>query len=184
MIQTQSNTKKSKLKKAWDIFTSIIVIVAIVLAILFVGFRVIGFEVYTVVSGSMEPEIPVGSLVYVKEIDPFKLKSRDVISYLVSENTIVTHRVTEIVPDPEDPSVIRFRTKGDANDVEDAGLVHGKNIIGKVRFHIPLLGYVAHFLHTPLGRYIALVGGSILLLVTFVPDIVRYILPVKPEELE
>ena len=49
---------------------------------------------------------------------------------MLDENTVATHRVVGIVPDEEDPSVIRFRTKGDANDAEDGSLVHYKNVIG------------------------------------------------------
>ena len=91
-----------------------IVIAAVLLAIALVGARLFGFKVFTVLSGSMEPKYPVGSLIYVKKVDYTTLKSGDVITFMLDENTVATHRIVEVVPDQEDPSVIRFRTKGDA----------------------------------------------------------------------
>ena len=77
----------------------------------------------------------------------------------------------EVVPDQEDPSVIRFRTKGDANEAEDGGLVHYKNVIGTPVFTIPYLGYVTSYIQHPPGTYIAIAGGAILLLLVFLPDL-------------
>ena len=90
---------------------------------------------------------------------------------MLNEDTVVTHRVVGIVPDEEDPTVIRFRTKGDANEAEDSGLVHYKNVIGTPIFSIPYLGYVAEYIQHPPGMYIAISAGAILLLLVFIPDI-------------
>ena len=78
---------------------------------------------------------------------------------------------TAIVPDEADPTVIRFRTKGDANDAADGSLVHYKNVIGTPIFSIPYLGYVAEYIQHPPGMYIAISAGAILLLLVFIPDI-------------
>ena len=67
--------------------------------------------------------------------------------------------------------MIRFRTKGDANEAEDGGLVHYKNVIGTPIFSIPYLGYVADYIQHPPGMYIAISAGAVLLLLVFIPDI-------------
>ncbi len=118
------------LRKVWDITTTLIVALVVILSILMVGARVVGLRVFTVLSGSMEPTYPVGSMIYVKSVDPYELGSGDVITYMLSEDTVATHRIVEVVPDEEDPTVIRFMTKGDANDAIDATPVHYKNVIG------------------------------------------------------
>ena len=62
-------------KKIWNIVTSIIVALAVLLAIALVGVRLIGFQVFTVLSGSMEPTYHVGSLIYVKDVDYTELEA-------------------------------------------------------------------------------------------------------------
>ena len=154
------------IKVIWNMITSILVAAAVILAILMVGARLVGLQVFTVLSGSMEPTYHVGSLIYVKEVDPFELEAGDVITFMLDEDTVATHRVVEVVPDDEDSSVIRFRTKGDANDAVDGSLVHYKNVLGS-----PKLGYVANYIQNPPGTYVAISAGAILLLLVFLPDL-------------
>lgn len=158
-------------KKIWNLITTIFVILVVILAILLVGVRVAGFDVYTVLSGSMEPTYHVGSVIYVKDVDPFELESGDVITFMLDEDTLATHRIVEVVPDDEDPTVVRFRTKGDANEAEDASLVHYKNVVGSPVFSIPKLGYFAEYVQNPPGTYIAIAAGACLLLLVFLPDL-------------
>lgn len=66
----------------------------------------------------MEPDIPVGSVVIVKDVMPKNLKTGDVITYQISEGTMVTHRINSIDKDKEE-----IVTKGDVNDVADANPV-------------------------------------------------------------
>ena len=159
------------LKKIWNVISSILVALVVILALLLVGARVVGLQVFTVLSGSMEPTYHTGSLIYVKEVDPYTITEGQPITFMLDENTVATHRVVGIVPDEEDPTVIRFRTKGDANEAEDGGLVHYKNVIGTPIFSIPYLGYVADYIQHPPGMYIAISAGAILLLLVFIPDI-------------
>lgn len=98
-------------KKIWNIVTSIIVALAVLLAIALVGVRLIGFQVFTVLSGSMEPTYHVGSLIYVKDVDYTELEAGDVITFMLDEDTVATHRIVEVVPDETDSSVLRFKTK-------------------------------------------------------------------------
>ena len=158
-------------KKVWNIITTIIVVLAILLAIAFVGVRLVGLQVYTVLSGSMEPTYHTGSLIYVKKVDYTQLQSGDVITFMLDESTIATHRIVEVVPDENDASVVRYRTKGDANAAEDGSLVHYKNVVGTPVFTIPYLGYVANYIQNPPGMYVAISVGAILILLVFLPDL-------------
>lgn len=160
-----------KCKRIWSYVTSALVAVVLILALLLVGARLFGLRVFTVLSGSMEPTYHVGSLIYVKEVDPFTLREGDVITFLLDEETVATHRVVGVVPDEEDSAVVRFRTKGDANQAEDGSLVHYKNVIGTPVFTIPYLGYIANYIQNPPGTYIAISAGAILLLLVFIPDL-------------
>ena len=159
------------LKKIWNVISSILVALVVILALLLVGARVIGLQVFTVLSGSMEPTYHTGSLIYVKKVDPYTIEEGQPITFMLDEDTIATHRVVGIVPDEEDPTVIRFRTKGDANDAEDGSLVHYKNVIGTPIFSIPYLGYIADYIQHPPGMYIAISAGAVLLLLVFLPDV-------------
>lgn len=158
-------------KKIWKCITSVLVALIVIIALLLVGARLFGLQVFTVLSGSMEPAYHVGSLIYVKDVDPFELESGDVITFMLDENTVATHRIVEVVPDEEDDSVVRFRTKGDANDSVDGSLVHYKNVIGTPIFTIPYLGYVASFIQNPPGMYYAIAFGAVLLAMVFLPGL-------------
>ena len=141
------------------------------LAIALVGVRLVGLQPFVVLSGSMEPTYHVGSLIYVKSVDYKDLKVGDPITFMVSEKTVVTHRITEVLVDETDPNTIRYFTQGDANDVPDGSSVHYKNIIGKPVFSIPYLGYVSNYIQNPPGTYIAIAAGAILILLVFLPDV-------------
>lgn len=159
------------MKKVWNGVTTVLVGVVVVLAILLVGARVAGLKVFTVLSGSMEPTYHVGSIIYVKDVDPFELEENDVITFMLDEDTVATHRIVEVVPDENDAAVVRFRTKGDSNEAVDGSLVHNKNVIGSPVFTIPMLGYVANYIQNPPGTYVAIAAGAILLLLVFLPDL-------------
>lgn len=158
-------------KKIWNVISTVLVVIVVVVALLLVGARLFGLQVYAVLSGSMEPTYHVGSLIYVKDVDPFELESGEVITFMLDENTVATHRIVEVVPDEEDASVVRFRTKGDANENADGSLVHYKNVIGSPVFTIPQLGYVVSYIQNPPGTYVAISAGAILLLLVFLPDL-------------
>lgn len=159
------------IKKIGNVVTTVLVVAVVLLAIALAGVRLFGLQVYTVLSGSMEPAYHVGALLYDKKVDPAQLRPGDVITFMLDEETIVTHRIVEVVPDEEDPSVIRFRTKGDANAAEDGSLVHYKNVLGTPVFTIPKLGYFANFVQQPPGLYVAIAFGAVLVLLAFLPDL-------------
>lgn len=102
---------------------------------------ILGYNYKTVLTGSMEPAIPVGSIVITKEQSSYEIE--DIISFQ-EEGAIITHRIISI--DRE-----RYITKGDANNVADTEEVQQKQILGKVILMIPLLGYLVMWLMSPFG---------------------------------
>ena len=159
------------IKKIWNVMTSILVGLVVLLAIALVGVRLIGLNPYVVLSGSMEPTYHVGSLIYVKEADYKELEVGDAITFMLNEDTVATHRIIEVLVDEEDPETIRFFTKGDANDAPDGSSVHYKNVIGKPVFTIPYLGYLSNYIQSPPGLYVAIAVGAMLILLVFLPDL-------------
>ena len=166
-----TSAPKRSVLKIWRSRLSTLATFAVaVIALILVGTKIAGFRALTVMSGSMTPEYPVGSMIYIQPKDYKSLKVGDVISYVANnDKTIVTHRITAIEVDEADPTVYRFRTKGDANSSADATLVHYKNVLGTPIITIPFIGYIAHNIQQPPGIYIALVVGTLLLAWTFLP---------------
>ena len=162
---------RKTIKRIWNWISSILVAAVVLLAVALVGVRIVGLQPYVVLSGSMDPTYPVGSLIYVKSTDYKQLKIGDPITFMVSEDTVATHRIIEVLPDEDDPSTIRYFTQGDANDAPDGSSVHYKNIIGKPVFSIPYLGYVSNYIQTPPGKYVAISGCALLMLLVFLPDV-------------
>ena len=188
-------------RRIWSVITTIVVILIVFLAIALVGVRVVGLTPYTVLSGSMEPTYHVGSLIYVKEVEPSEVEVGDPITFVVTEDLLVaTHRVVEIdvqtsrqqtIVDengeamvdaegnpiyeetPLDEPAYYFTTKGDANDAVDGSQVYYKNLLGEPVFTIPYLGYLSSWIQTKRGTLISVSVGALLLALTFLPDLLR-----------
>ena len=161
---------KFNLKRIYGALTTIIVAVVVILAILLTGVRLIGLTPYVVLSGSMEPQYPVGSLIYVKKTDPSGLKVGDPVTFQLNETTVATHRIIEVIREEEDPGRIFFRTQGDANQIPDGKLLQSHDVIGKPVFSIPFLGYLSNYIQHPPGRYVTIAAGIVIILMVFVPD--------------
>ncbi len=154
------------LKKIWNVVSTVLVVLVVLCAVFLMGSRLIGYRVFTVISGSMAPVYNVGDLIYVKEVDVDTIKVGDPITFILNENLVVaTHRVIEI-----DAENQYFYTKGDANDTADSSPVHFNNVIGVPKFSIAKLGYVADFVQNPPGMYITIGVGAALILIVFLPD--------------
>lgn len=154
------------LKKICGILSGIILLVLAVLAGLLIIPKLMGYEEMAVLTGSMEPNYPVGSLIFVKEVDPNQLEVGDVITYRLDSDTVVTHRIVEI--NKEEQTVT---TKGDANNSNDGSPIPYSEIVGKAHFKIPYLGYVSMNIKTPKG--IMTICGVLIaiILLTFLPEI-------------
>lgn len=154
------------LKKVCNFLTTILILILLVLAIILIAPGLLGYRSLAVLSGSMEPKIPVGSLVFAKEAEPSALEVGDVITYRLSGSTLVTHRVIE-----NDTASGQLITKGDANDVADSNPVEYQNVVGKVKMHLPLIGYLSIYIKTPLGIAGACGLIVILIILVYLPEI-------------
>lgn len=131
--------------------TAMIVIVVLLCCLVTLP-KVFGYQMYHVLSGSMEPEIPVGSLIYVREGVQEEVQEDEIIAFYGSEEDtgIITHRVVQ-------NNVVSgtFRTKGDANEQEDPIPVPYGNYIGTVTFHVPRLGMLLVAMTSTYGKIAA-----------------------------
>ena len=169
MEQTVKMQRSNILKKIWNIGSTGLVGLVVLCAVFLMGSRLLGFQVFNVISGSMEPTYNVGDLIYVKEVNPYDIEVGTPITFVLNEELVVaTHRVIEV-----DEENQHFYTKGDANDTADSSPVHFNNVIGVPQFSIPLLGYVSDFIQNPPGMYITVGVGFILILIVFLPDFFR-----------
>lgn len=118
--------------------------------------RLAGYKIYSVISGSMEPEIPIGSLVYIKSAELKSIMEKDVIAFYGGRdsNAIITHRVVN-----NNVVTGEIITKGDANQTVDRNPVSYSDVIGKVEYVIPKIGQLAQVFT---GRAGKLAGGGII----------------------
>ena len=147
------------LSRVIQIFTSIIAVLVVVMFILPIAF---GIRPFIVLSGSMEPGIKTGSVVYINtNVSSYEIVKNDIIGFRLNNQT-VTHRVVEV--NKEDQS---FITKGDANEERDATPVTFTNYLGKTIFTIPFIGKIIMFFKSGVGLYllVALIILNILLVI-------------------
>ena len=142
------------MKTFLKVFNTVVIILTLYVACIsavFVIPRFFGIMPYIVLSGSMEPGLPTGSVAYINQHDT-DVNVGDIITYRLSgyadletgsgmmanaaEGTLVTHRLVRITPRGH------YITKGDNNDVEDMKEVLPDQVVGKFVFHIPRIGYV------------------------------------------
>ncbi|MBR0379688.1 MAG: signal peptidase I [Mogibacterium sp.] len=155
------------LNKVLSIITTVVLIVSIIVIVLLGGVRLIGFTPYGVTSGSMEPKYKVGSVVYVRHVEPETLKEGDVITFHISEDELATHRIIRVERTADG---LQFWTKGDANSISDGSPVAAGNVVGKVYFTIPFLGVFAGFLEGVRGKVIIVLGALMLLVLIGLND--------------
>lgn len=112
-----------------------------------------GWHTDAVLSGSMEPEMPVGGVVVIRPVDAAQINVGDIIAFaLPGKEKLTAHRVISIGYAPGR----LFHTKGDANEEPDLYTVPAKDVVGKVCFCVPYLGYFSHFVRTPVGFLLTL----------------------------
>lgn len=147
-------------KWAYYIFLGFIGVVVILLIVSI--FPITGnFKVMIVQSGSMEPAIHTGSIVVSKPVGEYKVG--DVITFGDNsrDQTPTTHRIVEI---KNDNGSLSYVTKGDANNASDKNEVRSSNIIGKVWFSIPFVGYVIDFVKKPTGFILVVIVPALLVI--------------------
>ncbi len=124
-----------------------------------------------VTSGSMEPTLKIGDLIYVKGVAPADIKVGDVITFRPPANyikdTLVTHRVIEVSYDSNE---VYYRTRGDNNPSDDPWTLKSSDIIGVQKAMVPGIGNLFLWMRTPAG--IATIG-ILLILYLFWPNIME-----------
>ena len=125
--------------------------------------RLVGGEALTVLSGSMRPGMPPGSLVVVRPVDPATLQIGDVITFQLKsgEPTVATHRITGIGTNTRGERV--FTTRGDANDAEDVKAVRAVQVRGERWYWLPYLGRLNSLLTGEQRALIRVVGAGLLI---------------------
>jgi signal peptidase len=150
------------MKKAAENFGTVVIILLMMAATLTFLAPRFGWSVDVVFSGSMEPDLKVGALVITRPVDAEEIKVGDIITfYSPLGEKLTSHRVIAT----EGGASAHFQTKGDANRNADPFTVPAENVVGKVCFHIPYLGYVAQFIKTPLGFLLTLCLPGLIIIV-------------------
>lgn len=131
--------------------------VALAALLVLAGWSHVG-DVVIIQGRSMEPAVPLGSLVQPQPIGPELVQSGDVVTVAADNGVLVTHRVQRVVVHPDGRY---FELKGDANSSPDPVLVPASALVGRADFVVPLLGYVLAMMATPLGvaSIVALLGA-------------------------
>jgi signal peptidase I len=166
----------TSLKKAIKIFSNLITAVLFINLIL-MAFLVVsskasggepqafGYQLKTVLSGSMEPTFKTGSIIAVKPVDTKEretLKEGDVITFQASEDKLVTHRIIGVKTSGKN---VMYETKGDNNKTADMEPVLSANVKALYSgFTIPYVGYFIDFAQSKEGSALLLIGPGLLLL--------------------
>ncbi|MCZ2256950.1 signal peptidase I [Sporosarcina sp. G11-34] len=140
-------------------YTSILLIAIIGLIFIFIAYQsfkhpdevpsMFGYQSYAVLSNSMSPHFDTGDMVIIDKVDPYEINIHDVITFH-QDGKLITHRVTDIY---EQDGKVSFATKGDNNNVGDDEAVSGDRVIGQQVFQIPKMGYLMHFIKSPMGLF-------------------------------
>lgn len=157
------------------VISILMVLVVIAVGAVMIVPKVMGNDIYAVMSGSMEPHYHVGSVVIVnKQAAPEELEVGEIITFRKGDSAIATHRIIEVNLETRE-----FKTKGDANEVEDLAPVSFDSVIGEAGMSVPLVGYIPLYMRTKKGMFC--IGAYVILfiLLQIIPELVK---PEKEEE--
>lgn len=146
------------MKEIGKIIENVIVFLSAIIVLFFVAMIVLpkfNYGLIIIRSGSMEPIIKTGSIVFTKSENHYK--TGDVITFNSENHSLVTHRIVESNND-------KYTTKGDNNNTTDDYVVPRRAVKGKMLFTVPYIGYLLSFLHSRLGiiLLIVIVAGYII----------------------
>jgi len=118
--------------------------------------RITGYRFYNIVSESMQSELPNGSLIIVKRVEPSLINTGDNITYRRKDGSAVTHKVVNVIENCGGSVSRGFETKGTENSVPDIHTVLEENVIGVVQAHIEGAGNVLFYIKISCGILIAI----------------------------
>ena len=165
--KTSGSARITPLGALFKVIGIIIIVLTMLICLVPLLLPVFGVQTANIVSGSMTPAIPVGSLVAVTPGTYEELEQGEIIMYELN-GTTVTHRVVS-----NDVSAREVVTKGDANDRADMLPVSYDQIEGIVRFHVPVLGSVLQFISKLYGKLVALGVLAIGVIMVYAGDHMR-----------
>jgi len=122
-----------------------------------------GYFPLVILTDSMYPDLKSGDLLICRRAEPEDIAVGDVISFFDpagNGTSVVTHRVVEVT---QENGSLAWRTKGDANNVEDAALVPAENLEGIYSSHIRGLGNIVLFMQTTPGLILCVICPIVLL---------------------
>lgn len=131
--------------------------------------KVLGKEIMTVLSGSMEPGIKTGAIIAVESVTPEQqgtFKAGEVITYRSIDNpdNLITHRIVSVLGSGNN---VEYITKGDNNDGQDATPVPSGNVVARYAdFTIPFLGYFLSWVKSTVGIVIVMIIPGIFLVIS------------------
>lgn len=164
------------MRKTLKVFSNIVTVVLFINLILIVCLvisskasggepQIFGYQVKTVLSGSMEPTFMTGSVIAVKPLNQEESKSLakdDIITFQTADDMLITHRVMDVVKSGDQ---VMYETKGDNNNAPDLDLVLSDNVRGQyANFTVPYIGYFFNFSQSKAGSAILMVVPGLLLL--------------------
>ena len=164
--QTEQKSKKKTVKKVFNIIKNSIMVILIIFCIIILiravkykTLDIFGLRFYTIMSGSMEPEMYVGDVIITKTEKDINVG--DVIAFKGKNNFVTVHRIVDIVEDNGSEKI--YQTKGDNNNANDPFTVNSNTVQGKYIIKVPYLGDVIMFLKQHLIIVIAIVTAIILI---------------------
>lgn len=124
-----------------------------------------GYQIKSVLSGSMEPGIQTGSIVALKPGgDMNRFKKGDVITFRNEENLLITHRVVEATMNNATGEAV-YRTKGDNNDAPDMNPTSSTNVVAEYTgVTVPYVGYAMNFAVSKAGSVVLMIVPGLMLL--------------------
>ncbi|HEY8443738.1 MAG TPA: signal peptidase I [Clostridia bacterium] len=189
----KTKTKKTTIKRILKAFSVIwyVLLMCVVFTLSFFLIRskitnkvpfIGNYAILKVMTGSMETTIKKNQIVLVKKVSVEDIKESDVISYYHQigdddnkKEIVITHRVTEIITDPDTKEVKAFKTKGDANSTEDLWDVPKEKVIGVVDFGHPELVKILSFISNPLGIVVLVIFPLGIILISDFASLVKVI---------
>lgn len=164
MIITGIVLARAAVRLTWLAATVFVLALAVIPHLL----PVLGREMYVVRGGSMEPAIPLGSVIVITHVDPQQIAVGDVVTFRAPNSTVVTHRVVGL---PQS-DYLNFETKGDASAATDPIVVPAWALIGRVELFAPSIGTIMTVLSSTIGA-VATLGllGGLLLAVKFMDEV-------------
>jgi signal peptidase len=150
--------------------TALLVFAVLALVVINLGPLLFPYRIYTVLSGSMEPTIPVGAQVVVLKIDASEIHVGDIITFDRPSNpgVLITHRV--VAAEPDGKGGTQWITKGDNNSIPDSWRIPAQGPGYRYLFHVPFAGYLFAMLQSPLGRICFILAPALLLAAVVVND--------------